>query len=439
MLRYFLLFGIISIIACPLGGSVSFAAIISTVSPAIANSCDAECTLYGTGVTHGTKRLVSDREPRLGLRHVPYNEDDASLCLACPASGQPQLCFRDVQGRSSLSDVRPMYNVLRPRRTRSVAWVEKDLPFDAPAGQGSSSGPVARGAAGPVAGPVKQHGPTSGVGPQAPEDLSPPTEAPKRLPFQGSGAAAAPSESTAAPSRPSESTGVDGARKHLVEPPKGSASGTRSTKKKSSARQLRRTEENAEGVAHTTTPQPRRRASSKRPVNEASSIPAPPVGSSSEPGLPPLPPAIPYTPPSSASRTTPAGQPTVAPGADGTVMARIPGLPPTSGADGTVPSQPTAAPQSQAAPQPLHPSPANPISGFIMDAFGEPATPVSAQPPPLQVQPRERRPPQQGQQRQQVQQGQQGESPGVLGQLGSDVQQLGSGIKGVFDRLLPGK
>jgi hypothetical protein len=450
MVRYFLLFGIFVATVAYMGLSVCVAAVPYTLWHSVPDpdagsrfsreADDTDCTAYN--LSSYIKPNESPSLYRLKSDRSSGSERNADLI---------RTCLRDTHSELSLSDARRGLSAGGTNRPLTIAWAQIAQAFDSPAQQGTGSGPVARGGAGPVAGPVKQHGPTTSPGPQAPEDLSPPTEAPKRLPFQGSGPAPSASGSTADAAKSEQGEGVDGARKHLVDPAKGTSSGGRAKKKKAAVRQERRTEDTVESKPHhgTSSRSSRRRASGKAPMGEAGTLPAPSVDSSTTGGLPPLPPAIPYTPPSQA-RTTP-NSPTIAPGADGSVMARVPGLPPAAEAPASAsPSQQASSPQAQAGPRPLHPN--NPISGFIMDSFSEPSTPVPVEsPPPLRVQPREStqsqqpqqlQPPLQPRQPRQPQQSQQarsGQSPGVLGQLGNDVQQLGAGIKGVFDRIIPGR
>jgi hypothetical protein len=124
--------------------------------------------------------------------------------------------------------------------------------------------------------------------------------------------------------------------------------------------------------------------------------------------MPYLPPATPYNP------STPQGAPTnVIPDDNGTVTARIPSNAPAPGFDrfggaGRPPSA-TLPPA-----QPL--STGNPIDGFILDSFGRPraqeagASRTSDKP-----------------------------ASSLFGQIGQDVQNLGSGIKDTFSRIIPGR
>jgi thiol-disulfide isomerase/thioredoxin len=306
-----------------------------------------------------------------------------------------------------------------------VASAQNSRPFEGQARQGAdSTAPVKRG--GP-AGPVGHRGPTAGAGPQAPEDVSPPTGPAQRLPFQGSsGTAPTPTTTPGGTQHPATAVGVDGARQHLIEQSKEvPAAGARPAKKKPLARQARPGEESAQGKPQTNMPGTRRKAQGKPAVSATSVTPAPPVGSTSTGGLPPLPAALPYTP---ATAKPPTAVPGITPGADGTVMARIPNSPPVPGPGGTAPPPVTAVPQRQISPRPLHPE--NPISGFIMDSFGEGTKPVPAPTPPPQVQARAKSQPDPAAS---------GAGTGVFGQLGNDVQQLGEGIKSVFQRIVPGR
>jgi hypothetical protein len=418
MLRYFLLFGIITVIHCSMGLGLCLAALPDRLPQLNAN--------FGAPVRPSSN---TDCSPCSGARTLL----DRNCCEGVHGVGSSvPVAGLDNGGAFGLEE-----SSLREPSVRLVFAANVQM-FDVPARQGTDSGSVARGG-GPVAGPVKQRGPTASSGPQAPEDLVPPTSPPKRLPFQGAGPGTSAPEVTAGSEPHEPGTGVDGARKHLVEPPKEAAEGSRSTKKKPAARQIRRGQETAEGIPPAAGPPPvRRRTSEKASLsNTGSTVPAPPVGSMTAGPLPPLPPALPYTRPSATRPPAPVpapGSPTVSPGSDGTVMARIPGSAPDTGTGSAQPPLPSASPSGQAAPTPLHAK--NPISGFILDSFGEPSRPIPVQAPPLQLQTREQTRPQQPQR---AQQPQQGASPGMLGQLGSDVQQLGAGIRGVFDRILPGR
>ena len=393
MLRYFLLFGIIAAIVCAIEPSVSGAALPGRLQLANVNWYPAE--------------LCS-------MRNQPF----------------PCRAYTSLLGNAVRTDRGTGTSAWLPRLSVSktpmyIASAWHTGVFDAPAGQGTDSGPVA----GPVAGPVKQRGPRAVPGPQAPEDLSPPAESPKRLPFQGAAPTSTSPDAKSVsekPEKPTEPTGVDGARKHLVEPSKEKAKRARTTRKKSAARQRRSERDAAEGKPGTNAPPTRRASQARQPVFDARNAPVPPVGSTHRGGLPPLPPALPYNP--SFSRSSGAG--TLTPRSDGTIMARIPSSGQMPGTGAGVPSPLTASPQGRISPQPLRPN--NPISGFIMDSFGEPARPVPVQAPPVRVQTRGKAQPQQASQ----QTSQQG-GPGIFGQLGSDVQQLGAGIKGVFERFVP--
>ncbi|MBI5250844.1 MAG: redoxin domain-containing protein [Desulfomonile tiedjei] len=136
------------------------------------------------------------------------------------------------------------------------------------------------------------------------------------------------------------------------------------------------------------------------------SVPVAHTGPAS-PGMQPLPPAMPYSPPRDQVATVG----TVAPDDNGTVTARIPGM--------------VGGPHLPAAQQVTR---HNPIGGFILDSFGTTNAPSSAQAPrPLTVQrPQLEQPPQQ--------------QPGnIIQQIGQDFQNLGVGIKETFSRILPGK
>ncbi len=122
------------------------------------------------------------------------------------------------------------------------------------------------------------------------------------------------------------------------------------------------------------------------------------------PVLPSLPPAMPYTP----SRVT-APPPSTVPDAEGNVWARVPGQAPSAQRSGS-PGLPSA--------QPL--SPANPISGFVLDSFGRPRRLTDPQQPVAE---------------QQIP----APASSFLGQLGQDFQQLGSGIKDVLSRIAPSR
>lgn len=138
-----------------------------------------------------------------------------------------------------------------------------------------------------------------------------------------------------------------------------------------------------------------------------------PVGSSAGTGsktLPPLPPALPYTPPRA---TEPLPNRSVVPDQTGGVMARIPS--PVGPAPGSV-SLPGSQAQTSGLPTARPLGTQNPIDGFILDSFGR-----AGQPQPPLIRP---------------------ESPGspppsALGQMRQDIRQLGSGIKETVSKLLP--
>ncbi len=117
--------------------------------------------------------------------------------------------------------------------------------------------------------------------------------------------------------------------------------------------------------------------------------------------LPQLPPGIPYTP--TGGQSAP-GTPMI-PDENGTVTARIPG------ADGS--SLPAA--QQVASP--------NPIGGFILDSFGRASAPTQA-PKPISI------PGPQAEAQQPA---------NIIQQIGQDFQNLGTGIKDTFSRIVPGK
>jgi thiol-disulfide isomerase/thioredoxin len=144
-----------------------------------------------------------------------------------------------------------------------------------------------------------------------------------------------------------------------------------------------------------------------RPVTQAPVAPG--AGAQSE--LPPLPPAIPYTPNSTGTQQ---GRPLV-PDENGAVTARIPDpnrsqtyYPGQGSATSLPPAQPVSG--------------ANPIDGFILDSFkssaGQSQRPVPVQPP---QQPSADKP-----------------ATSVIDQVGRDMRQLGSGIRDTFSRIIPG-
>jgi peroxiredoxin len=151
------------------------------------------------------------------------------------------------------------------------------------------------------------------------------------------------------------------------------------------------------------------------PATPATPTPFPPSGPPATPAasgtLTPLPPALPY---SGAPSRGSAGAPPVTPDEEGNVMARIPGAvsPGWSGSSGRPASG------SLPAAQPVTRS--NPIDGFILDSFGQ----VRAETPSRAG--RQARPPD-------------APAASALGQLNQDISALGSGIRDVFSRILPGR
>ncbi|AFM25669.1 TlpA family protein disulfide reductase [Desulfomonile tiedjei] len=141
----------------------------------------------------------------------------------------------------------------------------------------------------------------------------------------------------------------------------------------------------------------------------------PPVQTGVQSGsLPPLPAAIPYTPP--RGQRPPA--PPLVPDANGTVTARIPG------GSGT--------PEYGSSLPPAQPLGGNPIGNFILDSFGHPSqTSQSASPRPIGV----AQPPAQERTQQPASQ----QPAGVIQQIGQDFQNLGAGIRDTFSRIWPGR
>ena len=126
--------------------------------------------------------------------------------------------------------------------------------------------------------------------------------------------------------------------------------------------------------------------------------------------MPYLPPASPYT--QSGSQGTPTN---VVPDDSGTVTARIPSNAPVPGFDrfGT-----TGRPPSPSLPPAQPIGTKNPIDGFILDSFGRPGMQVQG-PKPSRT----------------------SDTPAssLFGQIGQDVQDLGTGIKDTFSRIVPGR
>jgi peroxiredoxin len=293
--------------------------------------------------------------------------------------------------------------------------------FSVQARQGTGS-PAAGRDAGPVARPTA---PPSVQVPQAPTGLTPPKEPAARLPFQGTGSSQPQATGPTGQTESTPSGGVGGARQHLVEPKPGVARPADRTKKPA-----------AQSVAPTEKPaQAKRRPGAPAQPGTAppaAGTPAPaPAAAGSPPGtsppsgqavLPALPPALPYSP--TQATAVPPGK-SVAPDADGTVQARIPIPPPGrwpgGGPGGVGPADTSGLPAAQ----PLGGE--NPFSGFILDSFGQ-GKPTRIPPPtaqqPLPIQPQQRI---------------QAPAPGLFGQLSQDVQQLGAGIRDVFQRIVPGK
>ncbi len=159
----------------------------------------------------------------------------------------------------------------------SVASARNPRPFEGQARQGSDS-PAEVKRTGPV-GPVGHRGPTAGTGPQAPENLTPPKEPAPRLPFQGS-KAGTPSPTVGPGTHPSsKGVGVDGARQHLVEPPKSASTGSRVKKKRPAARQAKPGEEPVRSKPRSSMSGLRHRTHGKSVMSGASATPALPVGS----------------------------------------------------------------------------------------------------------------------------------------------------------------
>jgi hypothetical protein len=167
------------------------------------------------------------------------------------------------------------------------------------------------------------------------------------------------------------------------------------------------------------------------PPRTGAPTPPPPLGQTVRPGLPA---AMPYTPPNMSSAPRPTARP-VAPDENGQVMARIPSrYSPPAGEEAEPPKQaagsggwPIARPRI----------PANPIDTFILDSFEKDASSRQATPQALYPPPDQDR--NQGRAQYQPQQQEPAPASSILGQLSSDVRNLGEGIRQTFSGWLPGK
>jgi hypothetical protein len=135
------------------------------------------------------------------------------------------------------------------------------------------------------------------------------------------------------------------------------------------------------------------------------------VGTVGSRTLLPLPPALPYTRPRASQLST---QRNVLPDQTGTVLSRIPlsagpssGSVPVQDRQGQSPGLPSARPLGTP----------NPIDGFILDSFGR-----AGQSQPVLIRPETKGLP----------------PSSLLGQMGQDIRQLGTGIRETFSKLLPG-
>lgn len=248
--------------------------------------------------------------------------------------------------------------------------------------------------------------------PRAPTNLSPPPSEPTRLPFQGEGSSR-------------QAPGVSAESGAGAEKPAGVGPTVPPTQRQKPRPQPSSVRRKPERKPEASRPTAGSRAARQRPAAAgtapASSQPVSPSGQPASVGatatptpagskmLPPLPPALPYMRSATGTRVPGA----IAPDKNGSVLARIP-------ARGTVSGSAEQLPQAQ----PL--TTTNPISGFIQEAFQK-ERPIPVVPRVDQRQPTQPAQPQSA------------PSSSVLGQLTHDVKQLGEGIKGVFQRMVPGQ
>jgi peroxiredoxin len=146
------------------------------------------------------------------------------------------------------------------------------------------------------------------------------------------------------------------------------------------------------------------------PATPVSPVAPPSSSANATRALPILPPAMPYAP----SGTT-VGQPNPVPDSEGNVLARVPGV--SGQGSGTAPHGRQPGTGGLPSAQPL--TPANPLTGFLLDSFGRPQN----VPVPQRVAPPQEPAP----------------ASSFLGQLSQDFQQLGEGIRDAVSRIAPGR
>lgn len=245
-----------------------------------------------------------------------------------------------------------------------------------------------------------------------------------RLPFQ---APASPDIQRDKPSPVSPPPGTDGNRQageptKQVKKPKESEKGSQARQlstSQTSASEVRSVSQGAKKKAggglpsgsQGTVPQPRSGVTFSEPYAPPSLPAAGGVGTVGSRTLLPLPPALPYTRPRASQLST---QRNVLPDQTGTVLSRIPlsagpssGSVPVQDRQGQSPGLPSARPLGTP----------NPIDGFILDSFGR-----AGQSQPVLIRPETKGLP----------------PSSLLGQMGQDIRQLGTGIRETFSKLLPG-
>ena len=284
------------------------------------------------------------------------------------------------------------------------------------------------------------------AGPGTADTSQPPPATPRsggegfRLPFQGTGTAAPPGPVVppTAPQVAPEAAGKDSIE--VTTPGRGRASGSPGAPGSAAAKPKPKRPDRGAPTAQRSDSESQRKGSAVKPTGTPSAAGAAgqkprrqpsPSGTASadasEAGtvksLPPLPPALPYVPPGGRATVTPG----VAPGTDGTIMARVPRSgPPFPGRIGRPPE--AQSDSSETLPQAQQLTSTNPISGFILDSFPS-ERPRPLEPPAGATGPAPQRPSPR----------EKGAASTIFGQLANDVRELGQGIKGAVGQLLPGQ
>ncbi|MDQ7782283.1 MAG: redoxin domain-containing protein [Desulfomonilaceae bacterium] len=156
----------------------------------------------------------------------------------------------------------------------------------------------------------------------------------------------------------------------------------------------------------------------------------PPAGQTAPPALPA---AMPYTPPNIPTARKPAPPPVV-PDENGQIMARVPSrFTPSTEQDiqSQTPAPSTGSPFASPA------IPTNPIDTFILDSFEKGSVRQPARPQALYPEPDRDRGP--GGREHQPEQQESAPASSILGQLGRDMRDLGSGIRQTFSGWLPAR